>query len=237
MANKWFEFKQFRIVQERSAMKVGTDGILLGTCVPDANYRHILDVGTGTGLVALMMAQRFADAAIDAIEIDPDTASEADYNFSQSPWNSRLKIHMGDARTLKLVQKYDLIVSNPPYFIDSLKNNCEKRKTARHSDTLTTKELMRLSANTLKPAGRLVVILPWLNHQQAIDEADRHSLYPEKIISVKPRADKPYKRVIIILSSSVNHLTVTEELTIETSVRHQYTDGFISLTNQFYLDK
>ncbi len=237
MANNWFAFKQFKVVQERAAMKVGTDGVLLGVLVPDGDYRQILDVGTGTGLVALMMAQRFDNAAIDAVEIDPDAGEEACFNFQQSPWSNRLNLIHADVRAFSTLIRYDLIVSNPPYFVDSLKNDCHKRKTARHTDSLTTAELLELVARVLSPAGRFVVILPHLQLQDAVIAAAHHGLRPLKTILVKPRADKPYKRVIIIFTFSDQGDEILEELTIENTERHQYTPEFLSLTKPFYLEK
>ncbi len=237
MANNWFAFKQFTVVQERSAMKVGTDGVLLGVCVPDGDYQQILDVGTGTGLVALMMAQRFAMAAIDALEIDQEAGEEAHFNFQQSPWSQRLHLIHADAKAYVPQKQYDLIVSNPPYFVDSLKNSCHKKKTARHSDSLSMEELIKLVAGAITPTGRFAVILPYEHLELAISVAAHQKLYPFRIISVKPRADKPYKRVVIVFSSVVQDKPVLQELVIESSVRHQYTAEFISLTQPFYLDK
>ncbi|MBP8790556.1 MAG: methyltransferase [Breznakibacter sp.] len=237
MANNWFAFKQFKVVQERAAMKVGTDGVLLGVCVPDGDYRQILDVGTGTGLVALMMAQRFANSVIDAVEIDHDAGEEAHFNFQQSPWSSRLSLIHADVRSFSTANRYDLIVSNPPYFVDSLKNDCHKRKMARHTDSLTTMELLELVARILSPTGSFVVILPHLQHQDAVNAAAHQGLRPWKTILVKPRADKPYKRVIIIFTFSDQGDGVFEELMIENTDRHQYTTEFLSLTKPFYLEK
>ena len=236
MANNWFEFKQFRIVQERSAMKVGTDGVLLGVCIPNGIYTHILDVGTGTGLVALMMAQRFATASIDAIEIDKEAAGEAAFNFSESPWENRLNVIHADARKFTVSKKYNLIVSNPPYFIQSLKNQCRRKSTARHAETLAIDDLFKLAANLLEPNGYFVVILPYDLLQPALSKAKQEYLNTHKIISIKPRADKNHKRVIIILSFLSAETIQHEELTIESSIRHHYTDQFKSLTNQFYFD-
>src|SRR5664280_2075596 len=120
--NKWFEFKQFRVEQSKAAMKVGTDGVILGAWTSVDNASRILDVGTGTGLIALMLAQR-SNAAIDAVEIDDDAYCEAKFNFEQSPWKERLKIFHSDfnAFSKEYGHQYDLIVSNPPFFIDSLK--------------------------------------------------------------------------------------------------------------------
>lgn len=237
MANNWFAFKQFTVIQERSAMKVGTDGVLLGVCVPDGDYQQILDVGTGTGLVALMMAQRFSKAAIDALEIDQEAGEEAHFNFQQSPWSQRLHLIHADARSFVPKKQYDLIVSNPPYFVDSLKNSCHKKKTARHTDSLSTMDLVELVAGALTPTGLFVVILPYEHLEVALSVAALQKLYPVKIISVKPRTDKPFKRVVIAFSSIAPDKPVYQELVIESPSRHQYSAEFLSLTQPFYLDK
>lgn len=237
MANNWFQFKQFKVVQQHSAMKVGTDGVLLGVCVPQGNYRGILDVGTGTGLVALMMAQRFEDAQIDAVEIDHDAALEARFNFHQSPWATRLNLIHADVRFFSPTKQYDLIVSNPPFFANALKNDCHKRKMARHTDTLAFDNLSQLAANSLSPNGFFVVVLPFEQLQISVDIAGLCGLIPCRIIRVKPRADKPYKRVIIIFTFVPTQEVLQEELVVESSMRHQYTNEFFLLTKPFYLDK
>ena len=148
--NKWFEFKQFRIEQQKTAMKVGTDGVILGAWVPVDEASAILDVGTGTGLIALMLAQR-CNARIDALEIDHRACEEAEFNFKQSPWKERLKIIHSDfnAFSIEMKQCYDLIVCNPPYFANSLRTYDPQLSRARHNITLTFIQLLKGSVSLL----------------------------------------------------------------------------------------
>ena len=180
MSNEYFQFKQFTVRHERCAMKVGTDGVLLGAWAPVEGVGRILDVGTGTGLVALQLAQRTASARITAIEIDPDAAAQAGENVAASPWSDRIEVVCGDFATFRqiatfdtfatpsLVAKptvaeeegYDLIVSNPPYFTEALQCPDPRRCTARHTATLDYALLFRRGAALLAPGGELALIFP-----------------------------------------------------------------------------
>jgi tRNA1Val (adenine37-N6)-methyltransferase len=237
MANNWFAFKKFTVLQEKSAMKVGTDGVLLGVGVPDGSYRRILDVGTGTGLVALMLAQRFEGAAIDAVEIDKDAASEAELNFANSPWQSRMSVVNSDFLDFNSPVKYDLIVSNPPYFKNSLQSGCRKRTTARHDNSLPLGGLTRKAATLLCDHGLLVLILPFGELDDAVEHCSQNGFFLIQTVKVRPRADKPYKRVILVFSLNRHNLFSDWELVIESDVRYQYTCQFKTLTGDFYLDK
>ena len=136
MPNPFFRFKQFTVYHDRCAMKVGTDGVLLGAWTNLSQSRRILDIGTGTGLIALMMAQRVPEVPITAIDIDAEAVNQANENFSASPWNNRLEAVLQDVCTYTEKNSFDTIVSNPPYFINSLKCPDNQRTTARHTDTL-----------------------------------------------------------------------------------------------------
>lgn len=203
-----FRFKQFIVHDDRCAMKVGTDGVLLGAWA-DVSFLSgsdaksaILDIGTGSGLIALMLAQRtMSDTHIFAIDIDSDAVSQASENFSASPWSSRLH-----ARNLSLQDidsrefpdsSFSLIVSNPPYFVDSLKNPDLGRQTARHTDTLNYEDLISCSARLLCPDGQLALILPAEAESVIIRLAESHHLYPLRICHVHGSARKPAKRVMI----------------------------------------
>ena len=139
--NNFFQFKQFRIIQEKAAMKVGIDGVLLGSWARLNEANHLLDVGTGTGLVALMAAQR-SEAFIDAVELEIDAAAEANMNFQNSKWASRIRLSVGAFQNFEADKKYDHIISNPPFFENSPKSNDLKRTQARHSESLCLKELL-----------------------------------------------------------------------------------------------
>ncbi len=172
MSNPYFRFKQFTVYHDRCAMKVGTDGCLLGAWTPlpssTTNPIHVLDVGTGSGLIALMLAQRLPNAIIDAIDIDPGAIEQATFNFAQSPWPNRLRAHLCSLQewhshltpSSQWNGLYDLIVSNPPYFINSLPNPDQQRNMARHTDTLSYAELFSCCTQLLSPTGIFSIILP-----------------------------------------------------------------------------
>ncbi len=163
MPNTWFRFKQFTIEQQHAAMKVGTDGVLLGawTSVPDPGGR-VLDVGTGTGLIALMIAQRTKDVWVDALEIDPLSAGQAKENFQDSPWKDRLNcIHSSfQDYAIQNNDRYDLIICNPPFFSGSMKTDSKEKNLARHDDSLSLGEIFRGSVPLMKETTILCLILP-----------------------------------------------------------------------------
>ncbi|MCQ2311742.1 MAG: methyltransferase [Paludibacteraceae bacterium] len=215
MSTPNFRFKQFTVWHDRCAMKVGTDGVLLGAwCdieglrVDNALIRltvdnaqcTILDVGTGSGLIALMLAQRCPNAYIDAIDIAPEAVEQATYNFEQSPWADRLAAHLSPLQSWHpdSSTKYDLIVSNPPYFVDSLKNPDKGRGLARHTDTLSYEELLKHSARLLKEQGILALVLPAMAEEQIIRLAATQGLYPTRLTRVFSKPDSPTPIRILI---------------------------------------
>ncbi len=235
MANNYFKFKQFTILQEKSAMKVGTDGVLLGAWANIENTKSILDIGTGTGLIALMLAQR-CNAIVDAIEIDKAAFSEAYCNTEQCPWSERISIHHNSLQeyALNSKNKYDLIVSNPPFFDNSLKADKECRTTARHTYTLSTKELFTSIITLMKKNGIFSVIIPNDKLQQYKLEAENNNLYCNSIVYIKPTPEKPPKRVLIEFSQEKNKFT-EDSLIVEEFGRHQYSYKYKQLTKEFYL--
>ena len=230
-----FSFKQFTIHQDACAMKVGTDGVLLGALADVTAATHLLDIGTGTGLVALMLAQRNPSMSIDAIEIDSKAAKQAAENVAQSPW-PQIRVHCTALQTYTANQPYNLIVSNPPYFVNSLKAPKAERTTARHTDSLSFNELVAGVDRLLSPSGKFWVILPADEQTNFCQLAQEKGLYPYRLIHVHPRAEKPAKR--IVMGFSRTQITAQQEhLTIEKEQRHQYTDAFAQLTAPFYLDR
>src|SRR5688572_22601587 len=160
--DKQFHFKQFSVRHDRSGMKVGTDGVLLGAWVEVKNAKRLLDIGTGTGVIALMLAQRTQpNVTIDAIEIDRDAIEDASENFSSSPWSNRFTLHRGRVQEFSTSKKFDIIVSNPPYFIDSYKPPNDQRIIARHAESLSFEDLLRVSEKLLEENGTLNVVLPY----------------------------------------------------------------------------
>ena len=160
MSNTYFKFKQFTIHHDRCAMKVGTDGVLLGAWASVRDARRILDVGTGSGLIAIQLAQRNPEARITAIEIDTDASGQAQENVSRSPWGDRIEVLCMDFGKYFPQEKFDLVVSNPPYFQESLKSPVAQRNQARHTDTLPFEALLSASERLLEPGGCLCLILP-----------------------------------------------------------------------------
>ena len=160
MSNQYFDFKRFRIEQDRCSMKVGTDGVLLGAWFPMEWGKNVLDIGTGTGLVAIMAAQRGAGSVV-AVEIDPDAAAQAGMNAAASPWADKITVICEDIARFTVRSGFDRIVCNPPYFRDSLRCPDAGRNTARHNDSLSYETLARCSAALLTPDGLLCVVLPF----------------------------------------------------------------------------
>lgn len=237
MANSWFEFKQFRINQDKTAMKVGTDGVLLGSWIDVENAVNALDIGTGTGLLALMIAQRSREVRIDAIDIDKGAYEQARENTEASPWSDRLDVFHNSLKEFsgKSEEKYDLIVCNPPYFTNGVKSDDEKRSIARHADELTLDELFKYSSQLLSDIGNLGIIFPYTDFDRTVLAAKNRGLYPKDVLYVKPIIDKDFVRVLISFSRIDIGSFNEDELTIETDRRHFYTDEFKNLVRDFYL--
>jgi len=237
MAGNYFRFKQFTVHQDGSAMKVGTDGVILGAWASTGDGdERLLDIGTGTGLLALMMAQRCPLSQIDAVEIDGASADQAARNFQDSPWSSRLNIfHTSIQRFTETGRcKYGRIICNPPYFIDSLKSPDESRTTARHAVSLTHGELITAVKSLLAPKGIFSVIFPYAEANIFIAEAAMGRLYCRKKLNVIPLPGAKVKRVCAEFSFA--HDAVEESnLVIENGVRHEYTEEYKALTRDFYL--
>ncbi|MEM6718507.1 MAG: methyltransferase [Bacteroidota bacterium] len=234
--SKPFRFKQFTIQQDKTAMKVGTDGVLLGAWASvETHPFSILDIGAGTGLIALQLAQRSHAEVIDAIEIDDDAYEQAVENFENSPWSDRLFCyHAGlDEFVTEVEDKYDLIVSNPPFYRENYKTDNTQRDTARFTDALPFEELLAGVSHLLAPSGTFHTIIPYKEYEHFIHLAEANTLFPHKTCHVKGNPKADFKRSLISFSKQkTTH--ITEELVIEIE-RHQYTDAYISLTKDFYL--
>ncbi len=236
MSNNFFRFKQFTVFQQHCAMKVGTDGVLLGAWANVARKNHILDIGTGTGLIALMLAQRNEEAQIKAIDIDKQCILQAHLNVHSSPFANRINVEKESFQeyAVKTNARYDLIVSNPPYFQNALKSPCQSRNQARHNDTLSFFEIISQGTSILNEDGRIVLILPHEFKQQLLDYASKAHLFATRMTNVFPLPHKPAKRLLVEFGLQKIEC-VEDNLTIELT-RHQYTDEFISLTQAFYLN-
>jgi tRNA1Val (adenine37-N6)-methyltransferase len=232
-----FNFKQFTIAQDRSAMKVGTDGVLLGAWAPiDHNPYSILDIGAGTGLIALMLAQRSFAEQIDALEIDEEAYEQATDNFENSLWNNRLFcFHAGlDEFVDEPEDEYDLIVSNPPFYTEDYKTESEQRDLARFADAMPFGDLIEAADLLLSENGIFAVIIPFKEEDNFVALADEFELYPTKITRVKGTPTTEIKRSLLAFSRKETIHYPINELVIETS-RHQYTSEYIELTKEFYL--
>lgn len=233
MPNSSFKFKQFTIHHDRCAMKVGTDGVLLGAWTQVEYSKRILDVGTGTGLIALQLAQRNAEAKIIAIEIDEAAARQAQENVAQSPWADRIEVLCKDFKYYQDESKFDLIVSNPPYFVDALKCPGEQRRLARHTGELNYELLFHHSVQLLCNQGCINIIIPSEVEKTVIDTAWNHKLYPQRRLHVFTKPGKPCRRVLLSFGFQEKEC-VEESICIETN-HNEYTPEYIALTKDFYL--
>lgn len=234
-----FRFKRFEVRNERSSMKVNTDGVLLGAAMGlDSSDRRLLDVGTGTGTIALMAAQRLhelgASCLIDAIDIDQASAEEAAENFSASPWQASLRAsHQSlEAFSEACADRFDLIFSNPPYFDDSLKNPDVRKSAARHSLSLSYRDLIAFAADRLTPGGRLAMVLPSDCEQAMLRHARMFSLFPKRILRVRTVERKSPIRIIVELG---RERTDCREDMLTIHEKERYSEEYLSLTGDFYL--
>ena len=234
--NNYFQFKQFRIIQEKSAMKVGVDGVLVGAWADVSGAKRILDIGAGTGLIALMMAQRTPDAQINALEIEPEAYNEALLNIQQSPWNARIQIELCSFQEFmeKSDLKYDLIVSNPPYFTNGHKAPLENRATARHSDSLPLSALISGAIGLLNKTGKIALVLPIESLPELMKLVASNNLFISRICHVKPNPQKPVFRILVELTK-YECIFHEETLMIEFEKHHDYTPEYKELTKDFYL--
>ena len=232
-----FKFKQFIINQDRCAMKVGTDGVLLGAWVPiDNRPFSVLDIGAGTGLIALMLAQRSSAEQIDALEIDEEAYEQAVDNFENSPWGDRLFCyHAGlDEFMEEPEDEYDLIVSNPPFYSEDYKSNDEQRDLARFQDALPFEDLVEAADLLLSENGVFAVIIPFSEEERFVALAKEFELYPIKITRVKGTPTAIIKRSLLAFSRNEGAKVIVDELIIEVA-RHDYTEDYVKLTKEFYL--
>jgi len=235
--NDFFRFKQFTIYQNTCSMKVGTDGVLLGAWVSVAEAaQRILDVGTGTGVIAIMLAQRSPQARIDAVEIDKAAAAQARQNAESSPWASRLSVFHQDFNDFasSAASRYDLIVSNPPYFNRSLTSPDSRRTTARHTAELLHEELLCGSLQLLNPQGRLAVVMPYVEGNVFVALAAGAGLYCHRKLNVSTKKDRPAKRLLMEFSRSKARLD-EQSLYIEGNALSSFTAEYRALTKDFYL--
>lgn len=232
MPNDYFQFKQFTIYQDHCAMKVGTDSTLIGALSDIENASTILDIGSGTGIVELMLAQR-SMADITGIELDELAARQATENVSATAWKDRIKIIKGDFNQYHFEQKFDCIVSNPPFFKEDLRCPDNRRNMARHTDSLSFDALLKGVSNLLNSRGKFSVIIPTTAVSDFIDTSLIYGLYPKVILTVYPKLDKPSKRTILILTDHKGDAS-TKSLVVHRP-DGSYSDDFREIMKDYYL--
>jgi len=234
MSETTFRFKQFTIHQDKCAMKVGTDAVLLGAWVNPNGSQRILDIGTGTGIIALMIAQKSA-GVIHAVDIDEGAFQQCKENFKISPWFNRLlPFHIPFQEFASSSElKYDLVVSNPPYFHHASKPPEELRSQARHHDQLTFEDLLLGTKKILSPEGKLCVILPIKEGMEFMDIAMKHGLFCQRMMKVKTKQDRPEKRVMMEFTTRFG--VMDENSIVIHDAIDQFSDEYKKLTGAYYL--
>ena len=234
-----FKFKEFSIHQDKTAMKIGTDAVLLGAWVFLENeIDSILDVGSGTGIIALMLAQRSFALTIDAVEIDNDAYEQTVTNFENSNWGDRLYCYHSSFQNFadeiaEEDETYDLIISNPPFYTDEFESINDARNKARFTTSLSFNELLKGVSKILSKKGKFAVIIPFKEEQGFVKLAKENNLFLNRVCHVKGNPSSAFKRSLLEFSFEEKKLN-KENLTIEIK-RHQYTDEYINLTKDFYL--
>ncbi|HLN55098.1 MAG TPA: methyltransferase [Bacteroidales bacterium] len=233
MPNDYFSFKQFTIQQDRCAFKVGTDGVLLGAYADITGAGRILDIGSGTGLIAIMLAQR-SNADIFALEPDAESYSQLTDNIEACLWKERIHGVNCSVQDYDPGYKFGLIVSNPPYFINSVRNPDGRKSGARHNDNLPHEELLKSVTGLLEENGRFQVIMPFAEGNVLIAEAAAYGLYCNEILKIKPLPSSEIRRLIMTFRRQKEKAS-EKFLTIEHGPRHEFTEDYRALTKDFYL--
>jgi len=226
-----FRFKEFSIIQDRSAMKVGTDAMLLGAFIQPNQKGNCLEIGTGTGVISLMITQRSSELKITALDIDSESIEEANQNFNNSPWKDRVEGVLGDFLEYSTSQKYDLIVSNPPYFENGLLNESKRKASSRHEASLPLIDLFQKSCFLLTEKGVFVLILPSQSASKWIDKALEMNLNCFKEITVFGKPNLP-KRSILFFSKE--NKEIIREVLIIRNLDNTYTEEYKRLTIDFH---
>ncbi len=231
-----FQFKEFAVEQDKCAMKIGTDGVLLGAWADiPKNTFSILDIGAGTGVIALQMAQRSHAELIDAIEIEENAYEQCVENFENSPWNDRLFCYHASLEefTEEIVDTYDLIISNPPFYNEDFTSAEAKRNTARFTEALPFNELIKNAAKLLSVKGIFCLIIPHKNQREVLQLAEEVGLYLQKITLVQGNENASVKRNL--LQFGFTEVTLVETHLIIEKERHEYTQEYQDLVKAFYL--
>ena len=242
MSNTYFQFKQFTIHQDKSAMKVTTDGCLFGAWVADKmtneafKNNNCLDIGTGTGLLALMLAQKNPNLSISAIEIDIDSFEQASKNIADSPWSPGIKIVHGDIKKFQLSEKFDLIISNPPFYKNELKGDNTKKNIAHHDEGLLLPELLTFIKNNLSPEGTFYLLLPFKRNEEIKNLLLEHEFDIVHMTFVRQSPSHNFFR--IMLSGKLKESKIPETVIDEIAIKDEnenYTIAFTALLKDYYL--
>lgn len=242
MANAYFQFKQFTVQQDKCSMKVTTDGCLFGAWVAERLMKHeagdgkLLDIGTGTGLLSLMLAQKNPLLSIDAVELDKEAAQQANENVSCSPWKRNFNVIQADARKFSYSHQYNIIISNPPFYENELKGSDTKKNVAHHNEGLLLNELLTIIKNNLKADGRFFLLLPFKRDREVNDLLLEHKFDIEEVIFVRQSINHDFFRIMLSghLNPDENTKTTFEEMSI-CHDKQQYTPEFIKLLRDYYL--
>ncbi len=238
MPNTFFRFKQFIIHQQHAALKVSTDSCLFGAWVGNKAADKklegdmVLDIGAGTGLLMLMLAQQ-CNALIEGIEIDKPSYEQALENLKASPWVNRLQLYFGDVKEFIFDKKYDIIISNPPFYENDLKSDPANRNIAMHDEGLKLDELIRIAEMNLNTAGKLAVLLPYFRAERFIETANEHNLYLDSRMDVKQTPDHSFFRTILLFGKQKSESEI-QSMAIK-GENNQYSSAFVALLKDYYL--
>ncbi len=235
MSETLFKFKEFKVSQELCAMKINTDGVLLGAWVDCENVNSVLDVGTGSGVIAIMLAQRCEADRIEGIEIDKQSYEEASSNMAESPWKNRLSAICQSIQEYAegAESDYDLIVSNPPFFSGGTLSSTQKRTLVKHTVKLPHSDLLRAAYKLLSKQGQFSVVLPYIEGLRFIELANQYRLYCSRKCEVSSFKDSPVERLLLTFEKEQKEL-VEESIYIRKNEK-DYSEEYVALTRPFYL--
>ena len=234
--SKAFLFKQFKVYQDKCTMKIGTDGVLLGAWADVSNAAYALDIGTGTGVIAIMLGQRTKEAIIHAVEIEDASFQQARENMKAVPWSDRLEIFHTPIQSFqpKEPERYDLIVSNPPFFSGGTFSHNQHRNQVRHTIKMPHGDLLTAARNFLTPSGRFCVVLPHIEGLRFQELAESYHLFCTKVTEVRPRAHKPVERLVLQFERRQAPVR-RDELILQEEKGEEWTKDYKDLTREFYL--
>ena len=238
MSTQPFQFKQFEIAQDQCGMKIGTDGVLLGAWAPIKDgTKKALDIGTGTGIIAIMLAQRAKSVSVTGVEIEEKSAKQAKENMDASPFSDRLDLALGSIQDFaaNTDECFDLIISNPPFFSGGTFSQNQERNDVRHTVKLPNGDLLRSAHKLLTIQGTFAVILPFIEGLRFKEMAVQYGFHVSHITEVRPKVDKPVERLLMAFTKSSCDTIQENELVIQHDARNDYTDEYIALTKEFYL--